>query len=402
MSIEQDAASDGKKTLVLIIGVVIVLAAITYLGYGWFNQSDVSDSQYNLNRVANNAPVTSQESHQYRALLRLSNQKGAEEAETDGNSFVASLSESQLQDDPPISAKLTAKPVALKTQADTSAQNANTGAQGGLNDEQKQQVNNLLKQLSDRWKPVDMQLASSFSGNGEEQDGQMQSAFTQWAQSVPGLMPQQTAALSATETAAVVPARIQIPALSRYPSTIDTAVNSDSSSSPVLAKIPAGKLAGAMLAAKSVQLAGDGVVINFKTLEYAGMTCNVDAYALDDETQRSSVASNVNHRYVTRILLPALANGIGKVGQLYEDSNTQILSTNSGTITGRTGSPDGKAVAGVIAGGIGQQTAQVMTQDSSRLPITQVNVDRRQVVSILFMKAVTDKDCTPISAGEPR
>ncbi|EKL3606540.1 DotG/IcmE/VirB10 family protein, partial [Salmonella enterica] len=106
------------------------------------------------------------------------------------------------------------------------------------------------------------------------------------------------------------------------------------------------------------------------------------------------------HRYFTRIILPAIAGGIGKVGQLYEDSNTQILSTDGGTLTGRTGSPDGKAVAGVIAGGIGQQTAQVMTQDASRMPVTQVNVDRGQVVSILFMKPVTDKDCVPLPAGE--
>ncbi|HBD3836616.1 TPA: conjugal transfer protein TraO, partial [Escherichia coli] len=123
------------------------------------------------------------------------------------------------------------------------------------------------------------------------------------------------------------------------------------------------------------------------------------AYALDDETQRSSVASNINHRYFSRIILPALANGIGKVGQLYEDSNTQILTTNSGTVTGRTGTPDGKAVAGVIAGGIGQQTAQVMTQDAARLPPTQAVVDRKQVVSILFMKPVSDKDCLPSSTG---
>lgn len=176
-------------------------------------------------------------------------------------------------------------------------------------------------------------------------------------------------------------------------------MDSDNAGSVVLASIPAGKLRGAVLSARGVQLAGDGVVIHFTTMQYAGQTCTIDAYALDDETQRSSVASNINHRYFSRIILPALANGIGKVGQLYEDSNTQILTTNSGTVTGRTGTPDGKAVAGVIAGGIGQQTAQVMTQDAARLPPTQAVVDRKQVVSILFMKPVSDKDCLPSSTG---
>lgn len=397
MSIEQDAASDGKKTLALIAVAVIIVAGAGYLGWGWMQQSAVPDSQYNLSRVANNASLSAQESRQYRELLKLSNQQGAQEAESEGNSFVASLSESQQTDDTPVIPRVAPVPVTLNTQMDSSQHD--TGQQGGLNEEQKQQITNLLTQLNARWQTTDMQLA--IAPGSEGQDGQ--SPFSQWAQSIPGLIspPQQPASQgTAAASAEAATSHINIPGLSRYPGTIDTAIDSDNPESKVIAVIPAGKLKDAQLAAPNVQLAGDGVIVNFKTLAFNGMTCTIDAYAQDDETQRSSIASDVNHRYVTRIILPALANGIGKVGQLYEDSNTQILTTNSGTVTGRTGTPDGNAVAGVIAGGIGQQTAQVMTQDASRLPVTQVNVDRRQVVSILFMKPVTDKDCTPMPAGE--
>ncbi|EBY6849766.1 hypothetical protein D5952_14440 [Salmonella enterica subsp. enterica] len=397
MSIEKDAASDGKKTLALAGVAVIIVAGAGYVGWGWMQQSAVPDSQYNLNRVANNAPVSAQESRQYRELLKLSNQQGAQAAESEGNSFVASLSESQQTDDTLVIPRVAPAPVALNTQIDSSQYG--TDQQGGLNDEQKQQINNLLTQLNARWQTGDMQLATAFGSEG--QDGQ--STFSQWAQSVPGLVsspPQPATQGTAGTPTAAATSHINIPGLTRYPGTIDTAIDSDNPESKVIAVIPAGKLQGAQLAAPNVQLAGDGVIVNFKTLAFKGMTCTIDAYAQDDETQRSSIASDVNHRYVTRIILPALANGIGKVGQLYEDSNTQILTTNSGTVTGRTGTPDSKAVAGVIAGGIGQQTAQVMTQDASRLPVTQVNVDRRQVVSILFMKPVTDKDCTPMPAGE--
>ncbi|EDF5515160.1 conjugal transfer protein TraO [Salmonella enterica] len=397
MSIEQDAASDGKKTLALIAVAVIIVAGAGYLGWGWMQQSAVPDSQYNLSRVANNAPLSAQESRQYRELLKLSNQQGAQEAESEGNSFVASLSESQQTDDTPVIPRVAPVPVTLNTQMDSSQHD--TGQQGGLNEEQKQQITNLLTQLNARWQTTDMQLA--IAPGSEGQDGQ--SPFSQWAQSIPGLIsppPQPASQGTAAASTAAATSHINIPGLSRYPGTIDTAIDSDNPESKVIAVIPAGKLQGAQLAAPNVQLAGDGVIVNFKTLAFNGMTCTIDAYAQDDETQRSSIATDVNHRYVTRIILPALANGIGKVGQLYEDSNTQILTTNSGTVTGRTGTPDGNAVAGVIAGGIGQQTAQVMTQDASRLPVTQVNVDRRQVVSILFMKPVTDKDCTPMPAGE--
>ncbi|MFO6428197.1 hypothetical protein ACLBOM_36675 [Escherichia coli] len=57
------------------------------------------------------------------------------------------------------------------------------------------------------------------------------------------------------------------------------------------------------------------------------------------------------------------------MGQLYEDSNTQILTTRQ-TPARPTGTPHAGRSAGVIAGGIGQQTAQVMTQDAARLPPT--------------------------------
>lgn len=400
MSIEQDAASDGKKTLTLVIVAIILVAAAAYLGWGWLHQSADPGSQYNLNRVANNAPVTSQESRQYRELLRLSNQQGAAEAESEGNSFVASLSESRTGTDKPVTPPRPPSTGTVTPDAGNDTSSPDNDQQDGLSDEQKQQINNLLTELSTRWKTSDMQLATAYGGEG--QDGQ--SPFTRWAQSVPGLAPEAQNAAATALTSVPAPAttasQIRIPGLARYPGTIDTAIDSDNPESKVLASIPAGKLAGAVLAAQNVQLAGDGVIVNFRTLNFNGMTCTVDAYALNDENRRSSIASDVNHRYFTRIILPAIAGGIGKVGQLYEDSNTQILSTDGGTLTGRTGSPDGKAVAGVIAGGIGQQTAQVMTQDASRMPVTQVNVDRGQVVSILFMKPVTDKDCVPLPAGE--
>ncbi|ECD9517178.1 hypothetical protein FNN87_22515 [Salmonella enterica subsp. diarizonae] len=398
MSIEQDAASDGKKTLTLVIVAIILVAAAAYLGWGWLHQSADPGSQYNLNRVANNAPVTSQESRQYRELLRLSNQQGAAEAESEGNSFVASLSESRTGADKPVTPPPPPSTGTVTPDAGNDTSSPDNDQQDGLSDEQKQQITNLLTELSTRWKTSDMQLATAYGGEG--QDGQ--SPFTRWAQSVPGLAPeaQNAAATALTSAPATTASQIRIPGLARYPGTIDTAIDSDNPESKVLASIPAGKLAGAVLAAQNVQLAGDGVIVNFRTLNFNGMTCTVDAYALNDENRRSSIASDVNHRYFTRIILPAIAGGIGKVGQLYEDSNTQILSTDGGTLTGRTGSPDGKAVAGVIAGGIGQQTAQVMTQDASRMPVTQVNVDRGQVVSILFMKPVTDKDCVPLPAGE--
>lgn len=395
MAIEQDAARDGKKTIAIIGAAAVCVLGGAYLGWGYLSRSEEPESQYNLKRVASSTPVTSQESQQYRQLLSQANRMGARQAEQEGDSFLAALSTGNPEPETP-------PPPQQDVQLQTTppAGTGNEQHTGGTSDGKRQQIQAFLAKLDQRWAPGEMTLAATFDGNAQGNSGEH---FSQWAAGVPGLQtvsqttaPQRTAG---KPDSTPVTASFSIPGLSRYPGTMETSVDSDNAGSVVLASIPAGKLRGAVLSARGVQLAGDGVVIHFTTMQYAGQTCTIDAYALDDETQRSSVASDINHRYFSRIILPALANGIGKVGQLYEDSNTQILTTNSGTVTGRTGTPDGKAVAGVIAGGIGQQTAQVMTQDAARLPPTQAVVDRKQVVSILFMKPVSDKDCLPSSTG---
>lgn len=395
MAIEKDVARDGKKTTGLIVAVIIVIVAGTYLIWGWLNQPDIEESQYDLSRVANNASVSNNETIQYRKLLHLSNTQGAKEAEQEGRSFIASLSEQQ-----PVVTEKNAppEPVALATEPapDTDTATTDTAA---LSEETKKQLDDFLKQLNSRWKTGDMQLAKSFTAASVSKESN--DAFAGWAQSIPGLYPPaipavQSAAQSPGKTQPEISVPFQIAALSRFPGVINTAVDSDNTGSVVLASVPAGKFSGMTLAAKGVQLAGDAVVIHLTDMQYKGYSCKTDAYALNDETLQSSVASDVSHRYFSRIILPALANGIGQVGQLYKDANTQILSANGGaTITGRTGTPDGKAVAGVIAGGIGEKTAQVMAEDASRLPVTRVRVARNEVISVLFMKPVTGSDCTP-------
>ncbi|MCV5137666.1 conjugal transfer protein TraO, partial [Escherichia coli] len=54
-----------------------------------------------------------------------------------------------------------------------------------------------------------------------------------------------------------------IPALTRIPAYIDTAVDSDNPSSKVIATIPAGPWAGATLFSPGVKLVGNGVEIHF-------------------------------------------------------------------------------------------------------------------------------------------
>ncbi|ELQ6864003.1 conjugal transfer protein TraO, partial [Salmonella enterica] len=89
---------------------------------------------------------------------------------------------------------------------------------------------------------------------------------------------------------------------------------------------------------------------------------------------------------------------VGGVGTLYKDANTQVIQGNFGSVTGRVGMPDGKAIAGVIAGGTAERGSQVLAQQLADEPYKQVTVPSRVIVSILFVDPVMSNDT---SAGTP-
>ena len=62
---------------------------------------------------------------------------------------------------------------------------------------------------------------------------------------------------------------------------------------------------------------------------------------------------------------------------------------------------NGDPVAGTIVGGIGASAGQVMASDAARLPATQVRISQNQVIAVLFMKAVTDRDRTEKDPASP-
>jgi intracellular multiplication protein IcmE len=398
MGIEKDAASDGKKSALLLIAGGIIVATGAYLGYGYLNRPQATPSQYNINRVANNASVNSPETAQYRQLQKEANQIGQKAADNDGHSFVASL---RMSDAKPDASMPAAQSVSLNT-TPTQISQAGDGATNGIPEDQKAALKSYLKILNDRWKPGEVQLAGTFTQGGQGQGGSGQNsapsgnAFSHWTEGLPGNTP--VTRVSSGHNSKPAQDSVVVPPNTRRPAVIDSAVDSDNLNSIVLAHIPAGFLSGASFSAQGVQLAGNGVVIHLTRMTLNGKEYQVDAYALQDDTLQSSVASDVNNRYFTRIILPAVAAGIGGVGDLYKQQNTQILATNAGTISGGTGTVKGSAVAGTIAGGIGSQAGQVMASDAARMPVKQVTVYKNQVVAIQFMKGVYDSDLLNKSA----
>lgn len=400
MTAEKDARRDVKKTGLIIIGGGFVAIASIFLLVSWLNAPPPATSRISVDKVAGGTGKNTAESPQYQTLLKENNAEGAKQAMANNTSFIASAGSGTARQVPPISQEpaLPLPPPRVETPL---PQPQYVSVQS-LDPDRKKALEALLKELIAQRSPPTGQLASI---TGQGQTAQIANApgmaaaspFSGWTNSLSSA----TQTEQVTRSGGATTDRIVIPVGTRPGGVIETAIDSDNTGSQVLARIPAGPYAGATLTAKGVQLAGDGVSIHFTQMDWNNNTWRIDAWAAMPDTLQSSVASSVNNRYATRILLPALAHGLGLGGQLYASANTQILSTGNSTIEGRVGTPDGKAIAGTIIGGVAQQAGQVISNDAQKLPVKQVLVDRGQSIAVLFMTAVKDSDKVIKNPDEP-
>ena len=416
MSTEKDAGQSGKKTterfitgLARLITGLVVIAGLGYCGiswYSWLHPQERTQSRLALSAAATRTNTTADETAHYRELLHQDNDRGAARAEQANTSFLASIPRGV---DIPVENIDTGKTgKSGNDQKRTTPENNRTPPQQRVSDKDRQErLKQLLARLRDTT-PATLTVATvpggesggESGGNGRsngQNGGQSQGIWHNWTSSLSGGNSLIPATLRSTDV--TTPPVTIIPALTRVPAYIETAVDSDNTTSQVVANIPAGPWAGARLHAARITLVGDGVEINFTRMFWQGTEYKVNAWAQDQKTLQSSVASDVNHRYVSRIFLPAFLGGFGEAGSLFKSANTQIL-TNQYSTLASTAMPSGKVLAGVIGGGMAEKTGSVLQQDAAKLPATQVTVNRNETIAIQFVDGVYSTDA--IKAGTSR
>ncbi|EBD9634234.1 conjugal transfer protein TraO [Escherichia coli] len=392
MSTEKDAGQSGKKGVVLVVAALVLIAGISYVGMGWFQPQERTQSRLALSAASVRTGTTTDETAHYRELLRQDNDQGAAEAEKNNTSFLASIPRGV---DIPVENTDTGKTgqSGNDEKRTTRENNRTPPSQQRVNDKDRQE---RLKQLLARLRnttPATLTVATvpggESGGSGRSNGGQSQGIWHNWTSSLSSGNSIIPATMRSTDV--TTPPVTIIPALTRVPAYIETAVDSDNTTSQVVANIPAGPWAGARLHAARITLVGDGVEINFTRMFWQGTEYKVNAWAQDQKTLQSSIASDVNHRYVSRIFLPAFLGGFGEAGSLFKSANTQIL-TNQYSTLASTAMPSGKVLAGVIGGGMAEKGGSVLQQDAAKLPATQVTVNRNETIAIQFVDGVYNTD----------
>lgn len=179
-----------------------------------------------------------------------------------------------------------------------------------------------------------------------------------------------------------------------YFAVLDTAVDSDYPDTPVLATIIEGPFKGAKLLGRLALAAGqDKVSLNFTQMDEEGWPSakSISAYAIDPDTARTVMASEVDHHYLARfgtIMATSFLQGYSSAITNAGTSTTGIFGTST---THPELSPGSKFAVGL--GQIGTNLNELALQNVNR-PTT-VKVTAGVGVGILFASEVSDEDVPP-------
>lgn len=357
-----------SKAIAITSGVVLVAGGLLV----WGSAGRTGPRESNLPPVQAKAPGTpTQESERYKQTLTEYNLQNAARATQSGESYLSVLSTTASAAPAPAEPPPPAPPFVTPV-----AQRAPDPNQGRKSDEK---VDAIMK----NWMPV-------AHSKGEFSDAP---AYT--ASLVEARQPAASVVPGAANKRKVVADFALVPAI------LETSIDTDETSM-VEARVPAGEYEGARVFAMGYKRITNSVDMTFTFMEWRGRSYKITAKAVDQETMRTSLSGEVNNRWMSRIVLPAIAAGIGRTGQLYEQANSQtILVPQVGVVQSRP-TPDGRSIAGTVLGGMGTQAGQVLTSDAASMPVKQVLVERKTVIGIQFVGPVLESDDVAAGASGPQ
>lgn len=175
------------------------------------------------------------------------------------------------------------------------------------------------------------------------------------------------------------------------PAILVTGIDTDENS-VVSAYVPSGPYAGAEVFALGYKRLNTTVDMTFTSMQWKGHAYKITAKPVDLDTGRTALSGEVNNRYFERIILPAIAGGIGNTGQLFARANSETVITPQGGAVQSFRTPSGAAIGGSFASGMGIQAGQVLANDAANIAQKQVVVPAKTTIGIRFIGPVLASD----------
>ncbi|MHC8403492.1 conjugal transfer protein TraO [Pseudomonas sp. MDT1-17] len=388
-------ADVGRNTIWIIATVALVVVGGCYVAYGYFaTGSTAAPSTVAINTAGKG--TASPESEHYGKVLNKYNQSNATNAEQEGKTYVSVIStrDQPVQEAP--ESKVAAQeqpkqPQIVYVYQPAPQQSAGQHQQEVLSDQEKERRDRIRTQaagLIKNWGGSKHTVATVTDESGYA--GTVNNSVSSGV-GVPGGHPSAGQLTSAVPVVKILDDFVRIPAL------LGTDLDTDENS-VVVASVPSGPYQGLTVYAQGYKRINESIDMTFTIMKWRGRSYKITAKAIDQNTLRSALSGEVNNRYFTRIILPAIAAGIGRTGQLYEQSSAQnIITPQGGVIQTYPSTPDGTAVLGTMIGGMGETAGKVLAQDAAQMPTKQVLIPKNDTIGIQFMAPVLSTD--DISAG---
>ncbi|HCM83570.1 MAG TPA: hypothetical protein DIS76_03280 [Rhodospirillaceae bacterium] len=182
-------------------------------------------------------------------------------------------------------------------------------------------------------------------------------------------------------------AKVIVPAGDVLYGAMITEANSDVPG-PILAHVLSGPLKGGRLIG-AFKVSDDYLVIQFTTLSIHGRSYPVNAIALDPNTTLGGMATEVDQRYFSRLVLPAAASFISRFGDVISQPE-QTTTVSDGTVVISQGKQSTKDALYAGAGDAASQLSDFVDDEANRIrPL--VRVASNTPIGIFFTEPVTDK-----------
>lgn len=156
---------------------------------------------------------------------------------------------------------------------------------------------------------------------------------------------------------------------------------------PVLAQIMSGPLAGSRILG-SFKTEEDYLVLTFSTVVMDGVSNSADIIALDPATANVGLATEIDRRFFSRVILPAAAAFVEGMASAIAESGTTSVSVSGDTVVESSEELDTKQEVYKGVEEAGAKISEIMDDQASDTKIM-IKVEAGTAVGILFLQPVT-------------
>lgn len=242
-----------------------------------------------------------------------------------------------------------------------------------------QAMQRQMQQLMEAWAPRNIKVVEGMAS--KDKTSTTQSAPIRTVGS--GASASAAAATSASTTTS----RLIVQAGTVNYAQLLTEANSDIPG-PILAQVLSGPLSGGR-AIGHFQAMNDFLVIQFNLINYKGKDYSVNILALDPDTTLGGMATEVDHRYFDRILLPAAAAFASQFGSTMGQGSSTTTVTDNAVVIDQAKSSYRQAIFSGF-GNAAQSLSQFLQQEASQIkPL--IRVATGTPMGLFFLTSVSDQ-----------